>query len=682
MTPLQSAYLARLKANAIANLEYFKRNFPALHALLAEAPPATEIDLSDQCDATLKRPGMEPQPVARAIVEMEKRLRDFEDIKRRPMVVGFQNMRVAIEGEADHGDKQSFHYSNLDADFPNRIRQHFIKHYPNMNELLRDPHLGGRNIPIVMVFGAGLGWHLHRLVLEYDIRHLILIEPDIEQFRLSLFFHDYVAYGRLALEKGTSISFVTASDPEEVGMDIVRLVQISHPPPFIHGAALFFATPDEEFVAQIKRILPFKLWHAFFGLGYFDDELISIRHTFLNLQRGLPVLQRRGVVDPNAVAFIIGSGPSLDALKPLLEQYGERAVLFSCGTALAALEHAGIVPDFHVEKERPNIVYDVLTHSVSETFRKRVRFIGASVVHPEVPPLFAWTGLIAKSSDSSVSLIWPPEKRGDVVVLNVQPTVTNTALCLAAALGFKTIYLIGVDFGFADQSRHHSAHTVYIHNPPEKESLRRLFANVGRAGVQVAGNFGGTVHSTQIFNAARMQMEHDIQRLAGVRVFNPNHGARIEGAIPIAAEDIRIEADFDKAQTLAAIEAAFAPVQVDLQEAAARLLDIVDGFTDELRQIVTVPLTNKRDVLDVMDHIYQYVFDRQIVASPQGLMFRGTLIQMMAFTYQMISIIGDEGEAAAKAAYDFNLMLAMLDRARGELVRTLEEVGALPRIED
>jgi len=676
MTPLQSACLTRMKATSIANLEYFKLNFPRLFAQLAAEPPQTEVDISDQCDITLKYLGDEPESVARAVVEMEERLRHFADGDERPQLVAFQGLRTVLEGEVGHGPFQSFHYSNLDADFPNRVRSHFVKHYPDGRGLLRNPDFGERNLPIVLVFGVGLGVHLNRLLLEYDIRHLILVEPDIEQFRLSLFFHDFVGYGRLALEKGTSISFVTQTDVDEICLDIVALVQVCHPPVFIHGAGLFFASRDRAFVEGIRRVLPIKLWHAFFGMGYFDDELISLRHTYQNMIHRRPMLTRTDVVGEDAVAFIIGSGPSLDRLKSFIEQHKERAVLFSCGTALSSLEHAGIVPDFHLEKERPNVVLDVLTHTVSPEFKKKVRFIGASVVHPQVPELFAWSGLIAKSTDSSVKLLWPGEQ--GVVTLNVQPTITNTALNLCLALGFRTIYLIGVDFGFIDKSRHHSEHTVYLKALPQDEKLQRLFSKTSKSTLQVAGNFDPVVNTTNIFNAARMQMADDIRRVGrGVAIYNLNHGARIDGAEPTQADSVTIPGDVDKAALIEAIQSAFQVTRPDLRKGMAQILDLIDEFAPTLNEIVSVPLDRKRAVIEVMDALYQYVFSREVVATPLSVMFRGSLLQIMAYSYQILSIIEDEGEAAAKAAYDFSLMLDFIQAARNEIVRTFEEIDVL-----
>lgn len=666
MTPLQEAYLGKIRMTASANMEFFKKNLALLHRQLAESGPSATVDISDQGDITVRYADGRTLSVAEHFNQMENSLHQFSDINTRPQILGFQSLRAVQEGEPSLGPMQRYHYTNLDADFPNRVRQHFVEHYPTEEGLLQYPDFGTREIPILIVVGCGCGWHLSRLLMEYNIRHLIIVETDIDAFRLSTFFQDYVQLSRLAIEKQTSLSFVVEPDIEQVTRTIVNLVQVSLPPCFIHGAGVFYATSDIEAVEKLKQALPVTLWALFFGLGYFDDELISLRHSISNIRNRVPVYAKPGVVPEDAVAFIIGAGPSLDQLVPLLKKNQHRAVVFSCGTSLSAVAHAGITPDFHIEKERPFLVFETLSAAVDKSFLKGINFIGANVVYPPVYDLFKSAGMMLKSTDVFTDLL---RQDGEEVVVDVQPTVTNTALNLAISLGFKKIYLLGVDMGYVDRGRHHSRHTLYHDKMPKEGPLQKIFSLNLRAGeILVEGNFGKPVYTNNILNNARIHIEASVQKNPDVEVFNLNDGAKITGAVSLHPEEFSCEVDpAVKAEAIEAILGAFSPRDLNVEILGGKLLSQVDEFIHEMTGLLGQPLSSKQEALQKMEDIYRFIFSVDLVGTPVNPLFRGSLLHLMSTSYQMLSIIADEGEAAAKVQTDFGTMLELLKKARMEL---------------
>jgi hypothetical protein len=677
MTPLQQAYLAKLHANAAANLEFFKLNLPQVHQLLVQENPSATLDISDQGDLTVRYADGSVKSVAPCLVEEEKRFEEFADVNRRPQLLAFHNLR-AVQETPSHGDMQRYHYSKLDKEFANRVRRHFADHYPDDTGLQRYPSFGHpRHVPLLIVLGSGVGAHLSRLITEYDARHLIVMEPDLEAFRLSLFFQDYVQLSRLAIEKNTDLAFIVGPDIEDLSRGFMGVLRKSLPPFFVHGAALFPAMPKGERLDAIKASISETLWQLFFGLGYFDDELISIRHSFQNLARQLPIYTRAQVVPEEAVAFIIGSGPSLDGLLPLLRQQRDKAVLFSCGTALGPLSHAGIQPDFHLEKERPGIVYEVLTGTVSAEFKKGIHFLGLNVVMPEVFDLFGKSGVVLKEADTIGYLL---ERGGQVkrIQLDTQPTVTNMALSMALSLGFKRVFLVGVDMGYKDQDRHHSKHTAYLGKLPEADHLRRLLSKKPAGEKNVPGNFGGEATTTNILEMARLHLEHVIRVNPQAKVCNLNDGALIQGALPLPPEQFpEIAGVEDKGQTLRAIEGAFTKEDVDLPFIRRFLLEDVDALTDEVERILGESGSTRASVIDAIVRLYRFLVSDARRSAPASLTFRGTLISLLSLTYNAISIITDEDEAVAKAAFDFDNLLEFLATARAEIVKELDNTSSL-----
>lgn len=681
MTPLQQAYLAKLHATAVANLEFMRVHLKEVHALIARDNPAASVDVSEQGDLVIRHDDGREIPVARYLVELEEEFVRFADPAQRTQLVAFHPLRL-VEENPGHGDMQRYHYSNVDAEFPNRARRHFNEHYPDERGLSPYPSFGGaREIPLLLVLGSGLGLHLDRLLRAYRVRHLVVLEPDADAFRLSLFFQDYVALSRLAVEKGTDLSFIVGEEIEHLSRGLLAVLRRHLPPFFIHGAALFFAMPDGETRQALIQAITTTLWELYFGLGYFDDELISVAHTLRNLGRSeLPVYQRQRVVPEGAVAFIIGSGPSLDGLLPLLAAHREEAVLFSCGTALGPLAHAGIVPDFHLEKERPGIVYDVLTRTVPEDFRRQVRLLALNVVMPEVLDLFREAAIVLKERDTMGTVL---EASGQLrrVPIDSQPTVTNMALSVALTLGFREIYLFGVDMGYRLPERHHSRHTAYLGRLPEAEHLRRLLSRRPGADKAVPGNFGGEVRTDNILHMARLHLEQALFYFPDARVYNLNDGALIRGAEPLEPEDFPPALGGpSKAAVLAAIEGAFSPAPADRMAVASMLLADLDAAIESIAAFLDRPFAGRQAVIDALVEVYFFLQSPEFRDRPASAMFQGTIVLLLSLTYNMLSVIADDDEAVAKAQWDFANLLDALSTARAEVLHAIR--GALPDFPD
>lgn len=667
MTPLQQAYLNKLRATADANAAFFEKNMPIHRLLLNESPSAT-IDISDQGDLTIQYENGENASVTAEILKMEERLVRFSDITDRPQILAFHQLRSVVD-KPNYGDMQRYHYSTLDLEYANRVRGHFAKHYPENNGLTRYPDFGGKHIPLVIVFGSGLGWHLNRLMLEYQIRHLIVIDTDIETFRLSVFFQDYVLLTRLASERDTDLTFIVQPDVELVSKYLMISMLKSHglPPFFIHGAAMLYAVDENEKISEIRKAIVNSLWELFFGLGYFDDELISIRHTFDNLKKKLPIYVRPNSVPADAVAFIVGSGPSLDDLLPILREYGDRAVIFSCGTSLAALAKLGIKPDFHVEKERPHLVHNVLTRTVDPAFLKGIHFLGLNVVHGDVYDLFESGGLIMKNADTMALLLGqhgiPKE-----AILSCQPTVTNAAVDFALSIGFKNVYLFGVDMGFKDKEMHHSIHTAYHEDLSDDAVLEKMLAKRPESDTDVPGNFGGKVATNKILSVARQMMGNEISANPSARVFNLNDGAMIRGAIPLHKEDFVFPGGGSaKAKHLETIKSAFETREFNVQELGQSLLQQIDDFTADFAKIMEKDQSSRSDVIDKLSELHQYIQNGVNHLVPCSMLFRGTLFELLSMAFNAVTIIKDEEEVLAKAEFDFSNMKDFLQHARDEV---------------
>ncbi|WP_126444176.1 motility associated factor glycosyltransferase family protein [Sulfuricystis multivorans] len=678
MTPLQQAYLARLHATAQANLEFLRLNMPEIHRKVSEGSPTATIDISDQGDLTIRHADGTAQPLPPLMIEYARRLAIFADPDERNQLLAFHNLRITSEEEDAVSDTAHYFYSRLDKIYPDLFRKHFTKHYPDAQGLYRYPVFGDeKTIPLLIVIGSGIGYPISRLLLDYQVRHLILLETDTDAFRLSCFFHDYVELSRIAMEKGTDLTFIIEPDVEQLSGALMNAMLRNLPPFFVHGAALFPAMPADERLEEITTMITDTLWRMFHGLGFFDDEIISIRHSFINLPRHHPVYRKPNVVTEEAFAFVVGAGPSLDGLLPLLQRHRARAVVISCGTALAALHQAGIRPDLHIEIERTALTYDVLIHSLPREFLHEIDLITTQVMEPRVLELFRSARIAIKEADTMGNLL---VARGFIErpPLETQPTVTNMGLTLALGLGFKKICLFGVDVGYKDEARHHARDTVYHGKLPKEDRLRRLIGNVATKHLTAPGNFGGSVKTNFAFESARQHLSGWIRAHPAATVYNPNDGALIEGAVTIEAEDLarRLEEELPspehKARVLEQIAKAFEPIDLPLTSVAQALVEEFDRFDAELRPLLNRKIASRAEIIERIIDTYRLIRTEIVASTASSMLFRGTLLHLMSLCFNAASIIEDDDEAIAKATYDFGLILEFMEAARNEVLRAIE----------
>jgi hypothetical protein len=122
------------------------------------------------------------------------------------------------------------------------------------------------------------------------------------------------------------------------------------------------------------------------------------------------------------------------------------------------------------------------------------------------------------------------------------PTVANLGVSFAQQIGFRTIYLFGVDLGSRDPRKHHAKDAPY--NAGEIE----FTTTIDRP---VAGNFGGIVYSEYIYLWSRDIIQALIRDHVPRFVhYNCSDGVRIEGATPKLSRTITLPVPAQNKQTV------------------------------------------------------------------------------------------------------------------------------------
>jgi len=392
------------------------------------------------------------------------------------------------------------------------------------------------DIGYAFIFGIGLGYHISEMISRRVARNLVLIEPIPEFLLHSFFAVDWTVLFKEAAEQDMEIHFRVGKEPDRTVLEIEGLL--------IHGRGSLHLDGARAFVhyyswslQETRALLNQKIMNFLIRPGDFDDEVLMMENTFANLKRwDFHLVEEKTSVQQNLPAFIVGSGPSLDRDIESLKRLRDKAVVISCGSALGILLKNGIRPDLHIENENTAPLVENLKAFQDEYGFDGITLVSVLTVDPEVGGMFdkRWFYYRGPLSPSAILNV------GSIPLLYAGPLVSNAAAAVLATLGFREMYLFGVDCGSREEGSHHAADAVYYEegydNFIEGEGHEFFETELVRT---VPGNFGGKIFTSAYYDLSRRTFT-ELQRTYGFDFYNCGDGAKIEGTQPKASAAISL----------------------------------------------------------------------------------------------------------------------------------------------
>ncbi len=393
------------------------------------------------------------------------------------------------------------------------------------------------------MIGCGLGYQIEELFKRKDIKVFYLYEASADVFYAAMHCIDFKPLIDKCSALGGSFTIGVGNNDTQFVNQINELLKVNG----FYLVSRIFAY--RHYLSE-KNTEAFKLLHEVAhrysaGWGFFEDEIISLIHTVENIDSGFPILKYNNQVE-NIVqelpVIIVGNGPSLDNDIELLKERQNNVVIVSCGTALKSLLHHNIIPNIHIEMERTAGLddhYHLFTDDEQKII-KTIPIIALNTVYTGLLKRFSQAYTMLKINDGGMDFVkfLSPENSFEIVKY-CNPTVSNAALMAMLHLGFKNIYLLGVDLGFVDDGHHHSKSSMYYEGKWQgKDSTNKAFKGSSRV---TEGNFRDEVLTTQIFDSSKGVMEFALQDFKNVNTYNCSDGAKIRGAEPLAFKDVSIE---------------------------------------------------------------------------------------------------------------------------------------------
>jgi len=400
----------------------------------------------------------------------------------------------------------------------------------------------------LVVMGTPETAGLLNLVRKTHCIYLFVVVNDLERFNANLNLVDWPAAARQVRSHGGEIFFIPSGDPVAISGKVYTI--LSATAPWALDAMTIAAFGPAPIAQPLADTLGRQGYRALSTLGAFYDNCLMLRNSEANLRQPNAFLYtRHGRPAQSLPAWVVGSGPSLDMDLAFLKANQDRAVIISCGSALAPLMAAGIQPDFHVELENLNV--GIVLEPVARSHDlSTIPLVAPISVDPDAVGTFRCTVFTSRQN-------LPPHPLY-ALDMNCQPvlgepTVSNLALAFAREQNFREICFFGTDMGARHRGRDHADGTWHRtsgddYHAPEYD-------------IPVPGNFGGEHQTSAGLYQALLALSLAVNHDPSDRIYvNCSDGAAIAGARAVRSQDLTPPpAPQPKQKAVAAILDGFAP---------------------------------------------------------------------------------------------------------------------------
>jgi len=331
--------------------------------------------------------------------------------------------------------KNKYIHSKYD---PEREAKKILSQYSNIDEY-----------DLIIIFGIGLGYILEHIIAQNPNVPIVIVEKEP-------FFAEYIQNKF----DSPNLKIFINEEPENIikffskNIIITNLKNVA----FIQNEALnqiyyeYYNKVKSEIIAYFKRNVAEITTDAYFSELWVKNIIKNLK----NLKNFGFIRDYKDIFKDEA-GILISAGPSIEKNVSLLKKTD--LYKFAVAPAVNFLLKNGVVPDFVIASDAS---YYNLFHFKRYIKNDALTLITELSIHPAV--LSNWKGkIILFDFNLSPSQILK-EIAGEIGYIPMGGTISISALFIMKYLGFKTIFLMGQDFGYIDFKTHCKATGYELYN--------------------------------------------------------------------------------------------------------------------------------------------------------------------------------------------------------------------------
>jgi len=374
-------------------------------------------------------------------------------------------------------------------------------------------------------FGTGLALHIKPINTKIKSKVYLIIEDDLELFRLSLFTMNYQQ-----LSQDSKLFFSVFEDQDEANKTFNDFLQeqpfLNHYIKYFHILSHSEKKIDEFHVTLTSQPHLRFLFHNL--LLKYKQALNYLFDDYKFLQQNIS-LQKTKI---NKTPFLLlAMGPSLEKNIAWLKKNHSKFVIVAVSSTLSYLEKENIPPNIilHIDPftwgdisfKKLNSI-DFIKDSICLFSTATAKNI-TSLINKEMLFFFE-TGTSYKSASMHLS----------------SPCVGSLAYQLLLVLHTKTIYILGLDLAVdSDTNSTHSSTHQFNTTIKDNESSITYKDSL----IEVNGNMTNRVKTTPHFNASIQVIDYFVPKLKSNKqhIYNLSSGSKLSGADGRKCTDIKSE---------------------------------------------------------------------------------------------------------------------------------------------
>jgi len=382
--------------------------------------------------------------------------------------------------------------------------------------------------------GTGLGIHIEKIINKFDLQVVLIIEDNIELFRLSLFTCNYkdvlqnrdsffaIAQNRQEFHK-TFHTFYTKAFPKNQYIKF-SIFSSYYEDKIKQIQSLLITRPEstyshERLLLKSKRVL----------------DKVSKKYKFLDVQK-----KDKETFFTNKPILVIGAGPSLHKNLAWLQEHADKFIIIAALASLKTLKKIDVSPDIVTQiDEHDTITGGMLENLGDLAFIKNALFMFSASVPEVMFELFDKEKIYLHEDRTQYRL-----SKSTIVVASVGETMYSLALAFNAA----KIYLLGLDLALDEKGSTHSPDHFKATQIEKNEDNDNNDFQLDTSIIKVKGNFRNEVETTPllgmsipVINIKTSQLKSDNQT-----IYNLNDGAYFDNVIPLHADQVQVTTTIDK----------------------------------------------------------------------------------------------------------------------------------------
>ncbi len=407
--------------------------------------------------------------------------------------------------------------------------------YPIMDYALENTNAADnmRTVNKFIFIGVALGQHIIDIDAKIHAKEYLIIEDDLELFRLSLFTISYFELG-----KNTTLSFSIADDAKLFSQRMNTFLNDS----FLHNRYLKYAHFPTHSTDKLRQIQNALLSQGFLSFPY-KAELSKILRPLEYINDGYRVLNLSQAIQnelfDSKPVLLLTAGPSFNKNFQWLKDNHERFIIIAVSATLKTLYENNIVPTIvtHIDGYSASMAH-YEGFPIKEFLKDTIIILGP------------FSDGIIKNFFNKENVFYYEENTEYIEGFSgpVMPCVGSFSLLMSLIIGVKELYLLGLDLALDQKTgaTHVEDHTYSEKlDMLDKDSVKDTMS-LRENLVVVRGNFEHRVYTNGVFKYSIDELQSQIPKIKQVHqnIYNLNDGAYFESTLAMNIADVGVS-DFE-----------------------------------------------------------------------------------------------------------------------------------------